>query len=275
VAGLFPDGASCGVGFGPWEDGGPKGGLSWAWPAAECGQGTYTDLERVQAGQPKKKRWAVEPSLPEEVVAARFEEIKVRDPANRFCVDCGSPDKVDWASTSFGTFLCIVCSKYHKKLLPFTRVRSCMMDPWTDQQLHIFDHGGNRRLREFFEVNKVTRDCRRRYHTRAAGWYREDWIRNVTLGCTVPDPPKGTVPPSQVRVLQPPQPWTTSGELHALQPSARVPCGSGSLEQEATFDCSWEENATPEVATEPDSALLTSMRAEREWIPTPRPRQKY
>lgn len=73
-----------------------------------------------------------------------------------------------------------------------SRIRSSKMDSWTDRQMKVFEHSGNKRLAEFFEANGVQPSARyQRYHTPAAEWYREAWVKNMTLGREVPPPPQG------------------------------------------------------------------------------------
>lgn len=135
-----------------------------------------------------------EPPLPAGVLAARFEEIKKRDPANDKCFDCGAHNP-EWASVSFGVFLCIECGGHHRNMgTHISRIRSCKMDSWTERQLQIFDHSGNRHLGAFFAANGVGNAVRfQRYHTPAAEWYREAWIKNRIFDRAVPAPPQGLV----------------------------------------------------------------------------------
>merc|ERR1740121_971325 len=68
------------------------------------------------------------------------------------------------------------------------------MDSWTPSQLRVFDHGGNRRLKEFFAANSVPGEPRfQRYNSHAATWYRESWIKNSIFDKDVPPPPAGVV----------------------------------------------------------------------------------
>jgi len=64
------------------------------------------------------------------------------------------------------------------------------MDGWTEKQLQIFNHGGNKRLGDFYKANGVpVSEGLRRYSTPSGEWYRESWIKNRTMGRPVPAPP--------------------------------------------------------------------------------------
>eukprot|EP00440_Ansanella_granifera_P063652 gb/GFBE01069013.1/.p1 GENE.gb/GFBE01069013.1/~~gb/GFBE01069013.1/.p1 ORF type:complete len:525 (+),score=100.81 gb/GFBE01069013.1/:1-1575(+) len=135
-----------------------------------------------------------EPTIPTDELARRFEVIVGKEAANSKCFDCGSNDH-EWASVSFGIFLCITCAGHHRQLgTHISRIRSCKMDSWTERQIQIFGSGGNKRLAEFFRANGVAPNLMyQRYATPAGDWYREAWIKNRTLGRPVPAPEQGVV----------------------------------------------------------------------------------
>jgi len=128
------------------------------------------------------------------VLASRFDVLYNKDAANQRCLDCGVPNP-EWASVSFGILLCIECAGHHRQMgTHISRIRSCKMDSWTEMQLHVFDHSGNRQCAEFFAANGISNAARfQRYQTPAAEWYRESWIKNRLFCKPVPAPPQGVV----------------------------------------------------------------------------------
>ena len=74
-------------------------------------------------------------------------------PENSVCADCRSTNP-DWASTTFGAFICLKCSGIHRSLgTHITLVRSCTLDSWPPNLLHVMESVGNKRLNEYYEAN--------------------------------------------------------------------------------------------------------------------------
>eukprot|EP00401_Gymnodinium_catenatum_P002948 CAMPEP_0117463438 /NCGR_PEP_ID=MMETSP0784-20121206/3576_1 /TAXON_ID=39447 /ORGANISM="" /LENGTH=935 /DNA_ID=CAMNT_0005257247 /DNA_START=114 /DNA_END=2919 /DNA_ORIENTATION=+ len=96
------------------------------------------------------------------------------------CVDCGLPD-ADWASVSYGTYLCVDCAGRHRGLgVHLSFVRSTTMDIWSPEQLRRMQLGGTRRFQQFLESYPRLKDPPRtsaalaaRYGSRAAAHYRQ------------------------------------------------------------------------------------------------------
>lgn len=72
-------------------------------------------------------------------------------PENQKCFDCPSRFP-QWASASFGLFLCLGCSGKHRSYGPsISFVRSLTLDKWTFEQLEIMSVGGNKNFRAYLE----------------------------------------------------------------------------------------------------------------------------
>jgi hypothetical protein len=75
-------------------------------------------------------------------------------PSNDVCLECNSPSKPDWASVTYGIVLCLDCAGIHRGLgTHLSFVRSLTMDDWTDEQYGRMVHGGNAKLREYWEAH--------------------------------------------------------------------------------------------------------------------------
>jgi Putative GTPase activating protein for Arf len=99
---------------------------------------------------------------------------------NSFCVDCGSRNPT-WASVSFGTLICMMCSGRHRSYgVQTSFVRSIDMDTWNHSQILAMLEGGNNQLHAFFERHKMSSNsCPHRYQTKAAKFYREHLRQHV------------------------------------------------------------------------------------------------
>eukprot|EP00439_Symbiodinium_sp_Y106_P052108 s4488_g6.t5 len=122
------------------------------------------------------------------------------------CADCSALG-CEWASVSYGIYLCVDCAGQHRGLgVHLSFVRSLAMDRWTPSQLRRMELGGSLRFRAFLapfglgDSSGAGSSCHARYSSRAASYYRRrldaecrgqafsDVAPSREEGCQIADP---------------------------------------------------------------------------------------
>ncbi|XXG45390.1 hypothetical protein AAC387_Pa02g0483 [Persea americana] len=98
-------------------------------------------------------------------------------PGNRTCVDCAQKNP-QWASVSYGVFMCLDCSGKHRGLgVHLSFVRSVTMDSWTEAHLRKMEANcaGNQALNTFLSARGIPKetDITIKYNTKAAAHFRD------------------------------------------------------------------------------------------------------
>lgn len=102
-------------------------------------------------------------------------------PGNNVCCDCNDKHP-QWASVSFGVFMCLECSGRHRALgVHISFVRSVSMDSWNEKQIKQMKAGGNDKCNEFLKGHSIhkTMAIPQKYNSPAAELYRDRLLAEV------------------------------------------------------------------------------------------------
>lgn len=107
-----------------------------------------------------------------ETIKNELEEL-LQIPENKFCADCGRPGP-EWASVTFGVFLCIECVGVHRTGIS-KKVKAVKLDQWTLELLKTMRDNGNAvaKVRWELALPPFYRRCRMDDEQ----VLREQWIR--------------------------------------------------------------------------------------------------
>jgi len=100
---------------------------------------------------------------------------------NNVCCDCDSKSP-QWASVSFGVFMCLECSGRHRSLgVHVSFVRSVSMDSWSEKQIQMMRTGGNNKCNSFLQQHGVAKETPipNKYNSPAAQLFRDRLLAEV------------------------------------------------------------------------------------------------
>lgn len=124
-------------------------------------------------------------------LAAAFATFRDRSQQDRHCVDCGC-DGTDWASISFGTYLCARCAEEHLRMGSARSLVRPLNDGfgWTETEVKYMAAGGNAAFCACIDQYPAVKalSATGRYETRFAEYYRRH-LDALCVGAQLPPVP--------------------------------------------------------------------------------------
>lgn len=156
----------------------------------------------------------------------RSVEVELRSmPGNNICCDCNDKNP-QWASVSFGIFMCLECSGRHRALgVHISFVRSVTMDSWTEKQISMMKAGGNDKCNAFLSQHGVAKNTAIaiKYNSPPALLYRD------RISATI----EGRPLPTQLPAAPAPASSSTSSEALPGESEAEYVARQRRLQEEA------------------------------------------
>lgn len=109
-------------------------------------------LKQHQANKVRNVASACFVDLPIDALPIVLMLITVQRHPSQTCFDCPARNPI-WASATFGLFVCLECSGYHRRMgSHISFIRSTGLDKWKRKHLMAMCVGGNANAREFFKA---------------------------------------------------------------------------------------------------------------------------